>query len=64
MTDPEAEDRRIRAHFKSLKRSYGRDEWDGGRNSMATVFMALARHWRRPIREIKNIVAYHGRTDW
>jgi len=58
------EEDRIRRHFKSLKAAYGRDEWDGGRNSLTTVFMHLARRWKRPIYEIKNILGVHGRTDW
>lgn len=64
MTDFEAEERRIRAHYKSLKRSYGRDEWDSGRLDIGDCLRALAIRWKRPIWEIKNVLHLHGRTDW
>lgn len=60
---PTDEDR-IRAHYRGLKRSYGRDEWDGGRYDIGDCLLALARHYKRPIHEIKNILGLHGRTDW
>lgn len=59
--DLDAEDRRIRAHYKAAKISVFRWNKNG---TMSDVWMRLARRWKRPVREIKNIVHYHGRTDW
>lgn len=53
-----SEEDRIIAHYKALKRRV-----NGGDMSV-NVWMPLARKWHRPVREIKNIVQYHGRTDW
>lgn len=50
---------RIRAQFKGMKKR--RDFRDSG---LPGIWMHLARQWQRPVREIKNIVGYHGRTDW
>lgn len=45
---------RIRHHYKAVRRY----------NSPARSFAYLARHWKLPIAEIKNIVAFRGRTNW
>lgn len=42
---------RIRAHYQA-----SRKRWDWRRSSKSALFMMLARHWKRPIREIKQIV--------
>lgn len=57
-SDTNPEDR-IRAHFKGLKK-----RWDFRRDGLPGIWMLLARQWKRPVRDIKNIVGYHGRHDW
>lgn len=42
---------RIRLHYRSLKRRTGRDL-----GTKSRIFMHLARWWKRPVREIKEIV--------
>lgn len=42
---------RIRAHYRGLKA-----RWDYRNGSEGSIWMHLARHWKRPIREIKGIV--------
>jgi hypothetical protein len=54
------EEDRIRAHYRGLKKRLDPSTGDLG----VDVFMRLARQWKRPVAEIKNIVIYHGRTDW
>lgn len=42
---------RIRLHYRSLKRWWGRDLGSKGR-----LFLHLARWWKLPVQEIKRIV--------
>lgn len=48
---------RIRAQWKARK-------FDPRNETVHVVFMQMARTWRRPIAEIRNIIGYRGRTDW
>lgn len=49
---------RIRAQYKAEKPSYYRDGYP-----ISWLFMALARKWKRPVREIKRICGYQVRTQ-
>jgi hypothetical protein len=50
---------RIRANFKGAKKRI-----DYRRDGLGSLWFELAQRYKRPVRAIKNIVGYHGRTDW
>ena len=53
---PQSREERIRLHYRSLKK-----HTDWRRESMGTVWMTLARTWKMPIRELKELL--RGRID-
>jgi hypothetical protein len=60
LTDEQTpEERRIRAHYRSK-----RIHWMTWEDDLSSLFLYLARHWKRPVWEIRRIVkGHHIETD-